>query len=93
MGNAILIRFLEEEKVIPLYEIESFDLRWFLYDPVAERKYWFLVLTLRLRTDEEESAPIAVATFNCDEDERELREEIRNKIVHVLDLARSRCAA
>ena len=87
--DRMVMHFFEEKTVIPLKKIASYDLKWYLHDPIFAKKCWFLVLTVELTGGGEESAPIAVAKFNYIDDERELREHIANKIAHALDLALS----
>ena len=83
------MRFLDEETVIPLKEIASYHLKWYLHDPTSANKYWFLVLTVELRDGREESGPIAVTEFSRAEDEHELREDIEGNLAEAIDLARS----
>ena len=85
--NTLVIRFLEEETVVPLKEIASYRLKWYLHDPTSATKNWFLVLTAELKDGREESGPVAVAEFSYADDERELRENIEGNIAEVIDLA------
>ena len=87
--HTLVIRFLEEETVIPLKEITSYHLKWHLHDPTSATKYWFLVLTAELMDGRAESGPIAVAELSYADDERELREIIAGNIAEVIDLALS----
>ena len=84
-----MIRFLGEKTVIPLNEIASYHLSWYLYDPTSAKKHWFLVLTVALSDGREESGPIAVAEFSHADDEREFREDIEGNIAEAIDLALS----
>ncbi len=87
--HTLVIRFLEKETVIPLKEIASYHLKWYLHDPTSATKYWFLVLTAELMDGRAESGPIAVGEFSYADDERELREIIAGNIAEVVDLALS----
>ena len=87
--NTLVIRFFEEKTVIPLKEIASYDLKWYLHDPIFAKKYWFLVLTVGLKNGEEKSGSIAVAKFDYVNDEHELRQHIQINIGHAIDLALS----
>lgn len=87
--NTMMMRFLDEETVIPLKEIASYHLKWYLHDPTSARKYWFLVLTVELAGGRKESGPIVVAEFSHAEDERELRKDIEGNLAEAIDLARS----
>ena len=88
--NTLVMRFFEEKTVIPLKEITTYHLKWYLHDPTFAKKYWFLVLTVDLKNGEEKAGPIAVAKFNYVNDEHELRQHIQRNIVHAIDLALSR---
>ena len=88
-GNTMIMRFLDEETVIPLKEIASYHLKCYLHDPTSAKKYWFLVLTVEFTDGREESGPIAVAEFSEAEDERELREDIEGNLAEAIDLALS----
>jgi hypothetical protein len=87
--NTLVMHFFDEETVIPLEDIKSYSLTWYLHDPTFAKKYWFLVLTVDLRNGREESGPIAVAKFNYIDDERKLRRHIESKIADAIDLALS----
>ena len=87
--NTMIMRFLDEEMVIPLKEIAAYHLKWYLHDPTSAEKYWFLVLTVELTDGREESGPIVVAEFSHAEDEHQLREDIEGNLAEAIDLARS----
>lgn len=88
--KALVMRFLEERTVIPLREIKSYSLAWFLHDPTFAKKYWFLILAVQLKNGQEESGPIAVAKFNYIDDERESRQHIEGKIAEAISHALSK---
>jgi hypothetical protein len=45
-SKALVMHFFDEETVIPLEDIKSYSLKWYLHDPIFAKKYWFLVLTV-----------------------------------------------
>jgi hypothetical protein len=89
--NTMVLRFLGEKTVIPLNDIESYNLKWYLYDDrTIAKKYWFLILTVHLKNAEQQSGPIATAKFNCLSDEHELRDDIEESVARAISLALSR---
>jgi hypothetical protein len=88
--STLVILSFEEKTVIPLKEIASYDLKWYLHDPIFAKKYWFLELTVGLKNGEEQSWPIAAVKFNYLNDEHEVRQHIERKITEAIDLALSR---
>jgi hypothetical protein len=91
--STLVIRFFDENVVIPLKEIASWQLKWHLHDPIFANKCWFLVLTLGLKNAEEQSWPIAVVKFKYVDDEHELREQIEGKVRKAMNLAVTRRGA
>jgi hypothetical protein len=53
----VVIRFFEEKTVVPLKEIRSYRFNWYLHDPIFAKKWWFLVLTVTLKNDDERVWP------------------------------------
>ncbi len=91
--EAVVLHFFEERTVIPLKDIASYELKWYLHDPIFAKKYWFLELTLRLKKNrEEQSCPIAVVKFDYLNDEHERRQHIETKIADAINLALSSVA-
>lgn len=88
-SNTMIMQFLAEETRIPLKEIASYHLHWYLHDPTSAKKYWFLVLIVELRDGSEKWGPIAVAEFSHADDECEFREDIEANIAEAIDLALS----
>ena len=88
--EAVVLHFFEERTVIPLKDIASYELKWYLHDPILARKYWFLELTFALKNGEEQSWPIAVVKFDYLNDEHQRRRHIETKIADALSLALSR---
>ena len=89
--NTLALRFLDEKTVIPLNDIESYDLKWYLHDDrLIGKKYWLLILSVHLKNAEQRSGPIAVAKFNYLSDEHELRDDIKENIARAISLALSR---
>jgi hypothetical protein len=88
-SKALVMHFFKEKTVIPLKEIASYDLKWYLHDPIFAKKYWFLELTVDLQNGQEQSWPIAVVKFNYLNDEHERREHIQTKIADAISLALS----
>jgi hypothetical protein len=39
--NTLVLHFLDEKTIIPLNDIESYSLKWYLHDPTLAKKYWF----------------------------------------------------
>jgi len=89
-SSTLVMRFFEEKTVIPLKEIQSYGLKWYLHDPTFAKKYWFLILTVELTNGREKSGPIAVAKFNYIDNEHELRHHIEAKITEAINLALSK---
>jgi hypothetical protein len=87
--EAMVLHFFEERTVIPLKDIASYELKWYLHDPIFARKYWFLELTFALKNGEEQSWPIAVVKFDYLNDEHQRRRHIETKIADALSLALS----
>jgi hypothetical protein len=85
--SMLVILSFEEKTIIPLKEIASYDLKWYLHDPIFAKKYWFLELTVGLKNGEEHSLPIAVVKFNYLNDEHEKRQHIQTKIADAIDTA------
>ncbi len=56
--KTVVMHFFEERTVIPLKEIASYDLKWYLHDPIFAKKYWFLELTVGLKNGEEKSGQL-----------------------------------
>jgi hypothetical protein len=92
-SKALVMHFFDEETVIPLKDIKSYSLKWYLHDPIFAKKYWFLVLTVDLKNGEQESDAIAEAKFNYVSDQHDLRQHIENKIAHAINVALSRPSA
>jgi hypothetical protein len=91
--EAVVLHFFEERTVIPLKDVGSYELKWYLYDPIFAKKYWFLELTFALKNGEEQSWPVAVVKFDYLNDEHQRRRHIETKIGNALSLALSlRCA-
>ena len=88
--NSVVLHFFEERTVIPLKDIASYELKWYLHNPIFAKKYWFLELTVGLKNGEEQSWPIAVVKFNYLNDEHDRRQHIEKKIADSLDLALSK---
>lgn len=88
-SDTMIMQFLDEETRIPLKEIASYHLKWYLHDPASAKRYWFLVLIVELADGSEKSGPIAVAEFSHADDEREFREDIEANIAEAIDLALS----
>jgi hypothetical protein len=63
-SSALVLHFFDEKTVIPLAEIKSYQVRWYLHDPIFGKKWWFLVLTVVLENGHEESAPVTFVKFN-----------------------------
>lgn len=87
--EAVVLHFFGERTVIPLKDIASYELRWYLHDPIFAKKYWFLELTFGLKNREEQSWPVAVVNFNYLNDEHDRRQHIERKIADALNLALS----
>ena len=91
--DSLVLHFYEESTVIPLSEIRSYRLKWYLHGPIFAKKWWFLVLTLRLKNGDEESGHVTSVKFNYLSDDSELRKEIETKIARAIDSALSRTSA
>ncbi|HEU0273841.1 MAG TPA: hypothetical protein VFQ83_04885 [Candidatus Udaeobacter sp.] len=88
--NALVIRFFEEKTTIPLKDIASYQFDWYLHDPLFAKKWWFLVLTVKLKDGHEESGHVTTVKFNYLDDDSELRREIETKIARAMDTALSK---
>lgn len=91
--KALVIRFFEEKAVIPLKDIVSYRFDWYLHDPIFAKKWWFLVLTVTLKSGEEESGHVTAVKFNYLGDDSELRKDIETKISRAIDKTLSRASA
>lgn len=91
--DAVVLHFFEESTAIPLKEIASYGLKWYLHDPIFAKKWWFLVLTLTLRNGDEESGHVTSVKFNYLGDDSELRKDIETQISRAMDSALSRTRA
>jgi hypothetical protein len=89
-SKALVMHFFDEETVIPLEDIKSYSLKWYLHDPIFAKKYWFLVLTVDLKNGEQESDAIAEAKFNYISDQHDLRQHIESKIADAINAALSK---
>ena len=87
--DAVVLHFFEERTAIPLKDIASYELRWYLHDPIFAKKYWFLELTLALKNGEEQSWPVAVVEFDYLNDAHQRRQHIERKIADALNVALS----
>ena len=47
--EAVVLHFFEERTVIPLKDVGSYELKWYLHDPIFAKKYWFLGLAFGLK--------------------------------------------
>jgi hypothetical protein len=88
-SRSLVILSFEENTVIPLKEIASYDLKWHLHDPIFAKKYWFLELTVNLKNGEEQSCAIAVVKFDYLNDKHQVRQHIESKIADAINLALS----
>jgi hypothetical protein len=88
--DALLIHFFEETTRIPLKEIASYHLDWYLHNPIFAKKWWFLVLTVTLTNGDQESGHVTSIKFNYLSDDSELRKRIETKISRAIDAALSR---
>jgi hypothetical protein len=88
-SGAVVLHFFDERTVIPLNDIASYELKWYLHNPIFARKYWFLELTFALKNGEEQSWPVAVVNFNYLTDEHDRRQHIERKIADSLNVALS----
>ena len=88
--DALVMRFFEEKTIIPLKDIASYRFNWYLHDPIFAKKWWFLVLTVRLKNGAEESGHVTSLKFNYLSDDSELRKDIEAKITRAIDTALSR---
>jgi hypothetical protein len=87
--EAVVLHFFEERTVVPLKDIASYELKWYLHDPIFAKKYWFLELTFGFKNGDEQSWPVAVVKFNYLNDEHRRRRYIERKIADALSLALS----
>lgn len=87
---ALIMHFFEDKTAIPLNEIDSYRLEWHLHEPIFAKKWWFLVLTVFLKSGGEESGPIAFIKFNYVNDDREVRHDIEHKISDAISCMLSR---
>lgn len=88
--DALVLHFYEESTVIPLSEIRSYRLKWYLHDPIFARKWWFLVLTVTLKNGDEEAGHVTSVKFDYLSDDSELRKDIETRIAGAIDTALSR---
>jgi hypothetical protein len=88
-STKLVISFYEEKIVVPLKDIESYHLQWYLHDPTFGKKWWYLVLTIDRKNGVQESASVAVVKFNYVTDEHELRQEIQAKIADAIKMSLS----
>ena len=88
--DALVLHFYEEGTVIPLSEIRSYRLKWYLHDPIFAKKWWFLVLTVTLKNGDEEAGHVTSVKFNYLSDDSELRKDIESRIAGAIDTALSR---
>jgi hypothetical protein len=91
-SSALVLYFFDEKTVILLAEIKSYQMRWYLHDPIFGKKWWFLVLTVVLENGHEESAPVTFVKFNYLDDEIESRRQIERELADALDLALAKAA-
>jgi hypothetical protein len=84
--NALVIHFFEEKTIISPKDIASYHFNWYLHDPIFAKKWWFLVLTVTLKNDEE-SGHVTAVKFDYLSDDSELRKEIETKIWRAIDTA------
>ena len=47
--DVLVIHFFKEKTIIPLKYIASYHFDWYLHDPTFAKKWWFLVLIVRLK--------------------------------------------
>lgn len=88
--ESLVLHFHEEGTVIPLSQIGSYHLNWHLHDPIFARKWWFLVLTVKLKSGEEECGPVAFVKFNYLSDRQDLQRKIETRIAQAINTALSR---
>jgi hypothetical protein len=88
-STKLMISFYEEKIVVPLNDIGSYHLKWYLHDPIFGKKWWYLVLTVDLKDGGQESASVAVARFNYVTDEHELRQDVQAKITDAINMSLS----
>ena len=91
--NSLVLHFHEESTVIPLSEIRSYRLNWYLHDPIFAKKWWFLVLTVARKNGDEESGHVTSVKFNYLNDDSQLRRGIEAKIARAINAALSRAMA
>lgn len=91
--RALVLHFYDEKTVIPLAEIKSYQLRWYLHDPIFAKKWWFLVLTVVLENGHEESAPVTFVKFNYLNEDLESRKRIERRLTDAVDAAIATAAA
>jgi len=87
--NALVIHFFEEKTIISLKDIMSYRFNWYLHDPIFAKKWWFLVLTVMLKSGDEESGHVTAVKFNYLGDDSELRKNIETKNAREIDTALS----
>ncbi|MGB9475531.1 MAG: hypothetical protein WCE87_10740 [Candidatus Udaeobacter sp.] len=90
--DVLVIHFFKEKTIIPLKDIASYHFDWYLHDPTFAKKWWFLVLIVRLKNGDEEGGHITTVKFNYLSDDSELRKEIETKISRAIDTALSRAS-
>ena len=86
-SSELVLHSFEEKTVIPLNEIKNYRLEWHLHDPLFAKKWWFLVLTVKLKNGDDESGHVTSVKFSYLSDQREQRERIERKIADALDAA------
>ena len=86
-SRVLVLRPYEEEIVIPLKDIGSYHLKWYLHEPIFGKKWWYLVLTVDLKDGVQDSAAVAFNKFNYVTDEHEKRQDIEAKITVALNAA------
>ena len=84
--DTLFIRYSNKKTVIPLDEIQSYALKWYLYHPTGPEKYWLLVLAVRRQNEQVESGPIVIAKYDDGDNENELRQFIQEKVAQAIDL-------
>jgi hypothetical protein len=88
-STKLMMSLYEERTVVPLKDIESYHLKWYLHDPTFGKKWWYLALTVDLKGGVQESAPVAVVKFNYITDDHELRQDIQAKIAEGIKISLS----
>jgi hypothetical protein len=47
-STKLMMSLYEEKTVVPLQDIKSYHLKWYLHEPTFGKKWWYLVLTVDL---------------------------------------------